>query len=132
MNFQIHLHLKDKELLFKIREVLDQIGNIHISKNNSCLFKVESLSEIVNILIPFFDKYPLLSKKRGDFEIFKKAALIMYKKEHLTLKGFQEILSLKAAMRKGLTEALAEDFPNVKPVSNLTLEHLLPKFINPN
>lgn len=116
----------------KIREVLGRVGGIYESKNNSCAFIVSSLPEIVNTLIPFFDKYPLLSKKYEDYEFFKKVALIMNKKEHLKDKGFYEILSIKAAMRNGLTEVLAESFPNIKPVSTSNFENLLPKSLNPH
>jgi len=132
LNFQIHLHSKDKELLSKIREVLGRVGGIYESKNNSCSYIVSSLPQIVNTLIPFFDKYPLLSKKSEDYEFFKKVALIMNKKEHLKDKGFYEILSIKAAMRNGLTEVLAESFPNIKPVSTSNFENLLPKSLNPH
>nr|YP_010836061.1 hypothetical protein QLP54_mgp05 [Phyllosticta yuccae]WGC90076.1 hypothetical protein [Phyllosticta yuccae] len=40
----------------------------------------------------------------------------MHKKQHLTSKGFQEILSIKAAMRNSLTGTLAENFPNTLPL----------------
>ncbi len=43
---------------------------------------------------------------------------MMHNKEHLTTEGFQRVLSIKAYMRNGLTEALAETFSDVVPVSN--------------
>nr|QDG01257.1 GIY-YIG endonuclease [Scytalidium sp.] len=80
------------------------------------MLTITSVSEIINTIIPHFDKYPLLSKTKEELELFKLAALIMHNKRHLTLEGFQDILSIKAAMNKGLTGLLAEDFPNTIPI----------------
>jgi group I intron endonuclease len=57
-----------------------------------------------------------LTKTREEFELFKLVALILYKKEHLTSKGFLKILAIKAAMYNGLTGVLAENFPNTIPM----------------
>lgn len=99
-------------------------GVIIDSANTSCL-KITSLYDIVNIIIPHFDKYPLLSKKGEEFKLFKEIALIKYNKQHLTEEGFYKILSIKAAMHNGLTEALAEDFPNIVPVNSITQSNSL-------
>ncbi len=131
LSFQIHLHSNDKNLLIKIRENLGNIGGIYKGHSDSCSFNVSSLSEIVNVLIPFFDKYPLLSKKREDFELFKMVALIMSKKEHLTDAGFYKVLAIKATMRKGLTEVLAESFPDIKPIVSPTSHVMLPNQLDP-
>ena len=32
-----------------------------------------SIEQITNIIIPHFDKYPLLTQKKADFELFKLA-----------------------------------------------------------
>lgn len=131
LSFQIHLHSKDKNLLIRIKDNIGNIGGVYDGKSESCLFLVSSLSDIVNVLIPFFDKYPLLSKKREDFELFKMVALIMNKKQHLTEDGFLKVLAIKAAMRKGLTEALAESFPNIKPIILNTSYYKLPNRLDP-
>ena len=131
LSFEIHLHRKDRELLENIRENLGRVGTIYDGSNKSYLYCVASLPEITNTIIPFFDKYPLLSRKYIDFELFKQAASIMTKKEHLEEKGFYKILSIKASMRKGLTGTLAESFPNIVPVLNVNLNKPLPEVLNP-
>jgi hypothetical protein len=70
-----------------------------------------------------------LSKTREEFELFKRVALIMHKKEHLTLKGFQVILKIKAGMRNSLTGVLAENFPNTIPmvISSSSLPSSMPE-----
>lgn len=130
LTFEIHLHKKDKKLLETIQEFFGGVGTIYVGSDKSYLYSVGSLSEIIDTILPFFDKYPLLSKKYIDYELFKQAALIMQKKEHLIEKGFFKILSIKAVMRNGLTEALAESFPNISPaLVNFNVE--LPEVLNP-
>jgi hypothetical protein len=74
-----------------------------------------------------------LTKTREEFELFKLVALILYKKEHLTSKGFQEILSIKAGMRNGLTKMLAENFPNTLPKLYVgKVNQKLNKYLDPN
>ena len=47
---------------------------------------------------PLFDKYPLLSQKKGDFLLFKKAFNIILNKEHLTEDGLRKIAAIKASI----------------------------------
>ena len=70
----------------------------------------------LSVLIEHFNKYPLITKKRADFELFKRAVDLIYCKEHLTMNGLNKIISIKASMSKGLSEELKFAFPNVTPV----------------
>jgi hypothetical protein len=36
------------------------------------------------VLIAHFDKYPLITQKRADYELFKMVILLMSQKEHLS------------------------------------------------
>nr|YP_009722340.1 hypothetical protein [Morchella importuna]QGN66742.1 hypothetical protein [Morchella importuna] len=131
VNFQIHLHKRDRELLIRIREALGGAGYIFDSSER-CLYRVDSLLGLTNSIIPHFDKYPLLTKKRADYELFKQVVQMMNNKEHLTEEGFKRVLSIKASMRNGLTDALAETFPNIIPVANPVVETPSPQSIDPN
>lgn len=51
------------------------MGNItkegNYTKNYSVVhYEVRSIKELTKVIIPHFDKYPLLTKKRADFELF--------------------------------------------------------------
>jgi hypothetical protein len=63
-------------------------------------FIVEKFSDIVEKIIPLFDKFQLQGVKRKDFEgfDFKKVALLMQSKAHLTLEGIEEIRKIKSGM----------------------------------
>lgn len=66
--FQFCLHLDDLPLLESIQEFCGGIGYIHKdTKNNKVSYVVTKISDLHNIIIPFFYKYPLLTQKRLDF-----------------------------------------------------------------
>nr|UYR51097.1 hypothetical protein [Morchella crassipes] len=65
-----------------------------------------------------FEKYPLLTQKGADLELFKQIVEKMNRKEHLTTEGVQEIVNLKASMNFGeLSDNLLSAFPNTVAVS---------------
>ena len=78
-------------------------------------YKVSSIKDVLNVVIPHFDKYPLVTQKRADFEIFKQIILIL-SKGPLKLPDLQEVINLKARLNHGLSPALKLAFPNVVPV----------------
>jgi len=61
-------------------------------------FQVTKFSDIVNIIIPFFDKYPIQGQRALDFEDFQKVAEIMKTNDHLTAEGFEKIGKIKEGM----------------------------------
>lgn len=74
------------------------------------------MQEIIE-LIKFFDKYPLISRKKGDYLLFKQIVSIIQLKEHLTTKGLQKIINLKATLNFGLSKELQLMFPETIPVA---------------
>jgi len=70
------------------------------------------------LVINHFDKYPLLSQKRVDFELFKQVINLILRREHLTNSGLQEIVNIKASMNFGvLSDKLLTSFPSTVAVS---------------
>jgi hypothetical protein len=74
------------------------IGTIHIEKNNIVRFQIPGLNELIKILLPHFEKYPLLTKKAEDFILFQQVIEIMNTKEHLTIEGLRKIINIRASM----------------------------------
>lgn len=99
--FQIKSHSRDNLLLMRIKDYFGGIGNIFTSSNNS-KFVVRSL-DLIKILT-HFDCYPLRTyKKAADFILFKEIVLNIADGEHLSLKGFQKIVNIRASMNSGLS-----------------------------
>jgi len=69
-------------------------------RTNSVLFQTTNFSDIMNIFIPFFDKFPILGQKALDFEDFKEVSLIIKNNLHLSKEGFASILKIKEKMNK--------------------------------
>lgn len=113
--FQIGLHKKDEKLLQDIRANLGGIGSISYGLNTVFL-KVQSLKEILTVVIPHFDKYPLITQKQADYLLFRQIVSMMERKEHLIKKNLQTIVNIKASLNLGLSEDLKERFPKTVPV----------------
>ena len=54
--------------------------------------------DIVNILIPFFNKHPIQGAKHLDFIDFCRVAFLMKDKVHLTEEGLHQIQQIKSGM----------------------------------
>ena len=87
-NFQLKVDIKEKELLVKIQKTFGCGVGVITSNKSWYMLKITSVSQIINTIVPHFNKYPLLSRTREEFELSKLAAFILHKKEHLTPKGF--------------------------------------------
>lgn len=115
--FSIQLHKKDLKLLERIKSYFG-VGTILLKKNASAaIYSIQSYRELNSVLIPHFDNYPLLTKKKADYLLFKSAVNMLNNGEHLTDEGLRNLVSIKASMNNGLTEQLKTIFPNIKPVT---------------
>ena len=61
-------------------------------------YEVRSLNDLINKIIPHFEKYPLVSNKQKDFELFKQVCFLMQKELHKEKKGLQRIINLAFQM----------------------------------
>jgi hypothetical protein len=122
LNFQIGLHKKDIELLNNIKTTLGGVGSIS-EKGDEAYFRVQSLEQIFNVIVPHFDKYPLITQKLADYILFREIVMKMLQKEHLNKKGLQEIVNIRASLNLGLSEKLKAAFPKTIPVSRLFVEN---------
>nr|ATI20305.1 LAGLIDADG endonuclease [Juglanconis sp.] len=114
-SFQINLDKDDLALLGKIKTFFQDAGTITKPGPNSNMYRVRSLDELNNIIIPHFSKYPLKTQKQADFQLFTKIVDLLNNKEHLTMEGLSKIASIKASMNNGLTEKIKTDFSNITP-----------------
>ena len=113
--FQIKLHVKDFPVILGIQHSLGNIGTVE-NNQSTCTFRVRKLKEIIE-LIKFFDKYPLITRKKGDYLLFKQIVSIIQLKEHLTTEGLQIIINLKATLNFGLSKELQLMFPETISVA---------------
>jgi hypothetical protein len=116
--YQITVHYTDESLLHAIKGFFKGVGNIEYTADKRYVsYRVKKLSDIIQVIIPHFEKYPLQSTKFIPFYLFKTVVNHMDKKTHLTLQGLREVLTYKAALKKGLAAKIfqAELFSDIKP-----------------
>jgi hypothetical protein len=96
--------------LKKIQSSLD-VGKLYKHGKDSVQYRVESINDL-QVIIDYFDKYPLISAKVVDYILFKKAFYIIKLKEHLTKEGLLKLIGIKSCLNLGLNTDLKEAFPN--------------------
>jgi len=73
-SFKISLHAKDKQLLALIKKQL-KCGSITYAGKKNWQYRVRNQSQLLNIIVPIFLKYPLQTRKLYHFELFHNALL---------------------------------------------------------
>jgi hypothetical protein len=114
LNFSIHIHIKDIELLKSIKDTLG-VGKVRKNSSTTVIFRVDNIQEL-QVIVDHFNKYPLIGVKVSDFILFKQCYDLIKQKQHLTQDGFEKILELKYNINKGLNDNLMAAFPNIIPV----------------
>lgn len=105
LHFQIEVRDDDLPIIQSIQETLGcgRIYNLSYERygwNPHVEFKVSSLKEITEKLIPFLMEHPLRAKKRFSYEYFLQAIEIFKRKEHLTLQGIERLKLIRSKMNK--------------------------------
>lgn len=106
LHFHIKMQEKDKPLLEKVKNTLN-CGAVYFQKEaraNHCQcyrYTVSSYKDILETIIPFFQKYPLQSiSKQENFKLFCKIAKFVKRGEHLSKEGVEKIRIIKSNMNK--------------------------------
>ena len=81
----IEMSIRDVQLIYKIKELLG-IGVVSFRKRKEIemvSLRIRNKDHLKNIILPIFDKYPMLSNKQYDYLIFKYTLLsnIIYSKD---------------------------------------------------
>lgn len=99
--FILTQHSRDHQLMESIQKYLG-CGNYWTDEKNSSVYlSITKLSDIINIIIPYFNKYPIQGNKLLDYLDFCKVAELMQTKAHLTEEGLKEIRQIKCVMNTG-------------------------------
>ena len=93
---------KDPTILHILRDQLN-CGIIKVRKRDELhSFDVTSPRDIIQNVIPFFQKYPVLSNsKRKNFALFCSIAKLMNQGKHKTMSGLRKILEIRERINEG-------------------------------
>lgn len=132
LSFEISVHIKDIDLLYKLKSFFGDVGSISIpSTRRDARLKITRLNDIFNFIIPHFKQYPLQGMKKIDFDLWAECVELLLSKKHLQEEGLNKILSIKSVLNKGLSDKLKAAFPSVNLIDRPVLEVVnIP--LNPN
>jgi hypothetical protein len=91
-------HEQDIQVLHGLKSFF-KCGNVTKNHETRYCWRVKNLNHFLNIIIPFFEKHPLKTKRRQEFETFRTICLKMQKKEHLDPNKINEIMALAESLR---------------------------------
>jgi hypothetical protein len=128
--FELGLHIKDLDLLLQIKSFFGNTGNIQFNTNNSVNYQIRDINSIKTILIPHFDKYPLITQKQSDYILFKEIVKLLENGEHLNPEGLNKILNFKASLNNGISDSVLAHFPVIQKVPRAEVK--LPDLIDYN
>ena len=97
-SFSVSQNEDRAQILFQMQKIF-KCGFIRRDYSDKTLkYEVRSLNDLINKIIPHFEKYPLLSDKQKDFDFFKKVCFLMQKEMHKNKSGLSKIMNLAFAM----------------------------------
>jgi len=97
--FKLVQHTRDELLM---RSLIDYFGCGKAYKDReSVQFIITKYGDLIEKVIPFFDKYQIEGVKSLDLADFKRVAAIMKVNGHTTESGLEEIRLIKAGMNRG-------------------------------
>ena len=98
--FTVVQHERDAQLLFALKEFFG-CGVVRSNHGDRMAFRVRGKEHLLQRVVPFFVEHPLKSKKRVDFEKFRRVLLKMEAGDHLTANGVEEIREIASQMNRG-------------------------------
>lgn len=103
--FHVSQNGERAEILSKIKNYLNcgyiKPNHPNSKKDKTKVLVVRNRNDLTTKIIPFFERYALLTKKGNDFRTFKKIVLLMQNNSHHNKKGFQKIVNLAYSMNGG-------------------------------
>jgi hypothetical protein len=92
-------HERDIDLLYALRSVFN-CGVVRRNHDDRYCWRVRDIKNLISVVLPFFEKYRLKSKKAVDFNKFRDVVRIMERQEHLTAEGVQKIIAIAESMNR--------------------------------
>ena len=98
--FTVVQHKRDIQILYALKAHFN-CGVVRTNHDDRMAYRVRSIEHLLNHIIPFFEKHELKTKKRVDFQKFRRILLKIQKNIHLTPEGIEEIRIIKEQMNRG-------------------------------
>lgn len=99
--FQVYQH-RDSRFVLELCQKVLRCGYIveKDSKRTVLVYVVDRIQTLREKVLPFFERYRLITGKHKDFMKFREIVLRMSRKDHLRLEGLKEIVEIACKMNK--------------------------------
>ncbi len=98
--FTVVQHERDVQVLHGLKAYFG-CGVVRSNHGDRMAYRVRDLEHLLERILPFFLEHSLKTKKRVDFQKFRRVCLMMEKGEHLTEEGLDEIRRIAGQMNRG-------------------------------
>ena len=98
--FTVVQHERDVQVLYALKAYFG-CGVVRVNHGDRMAYRVRKSKDLLEIIVPFFMKHPLKTKKNVDFRKFRSVLLKIEKGAHLTSEGIEEIRNIVSEMNRG-------------------------------
>ena len=95
--FTVVQHQIDEQVLHGLKAYFG-CGVVRKNHGTRLSYRVRGQANLLQKILPFFEKHQLKTKKRVDFAKFRRVILMMEKGEHLSLDGLEKIRQIQQTM----------------------------------
>ena len=95
--FTVVQHEIDEQVLYALKAYFG-CGVVRKNHGTRLSYRVRGHKNLLDKIIPFFEKHQLKTRKRVDFTKFRKVVLMMETKEHLNPDGVEKIREIQKTM----------------------------------
>ena len=113
--FTVVQHERDVQILNALKSFF-KCGSVKKNRGNCYCYQVRGHKNLSEVIVPFFEKHKLKTKKGLDFISFREVVKMMEKGKHLTPVGLESIQKIVSTMnRKRIVQQflLSSDIDNV-------------------
>ena len=98
--FTVVQHKRDVQTLHALKAYFG-CGVVRSNHGDRLAYRVRGKEHLLERIIPFFEQHQLKTKKRVDFQKFRKIVRMMAEDRHLTSEGIEDIRRIKDQMNRG-------------------------------
>lgn len=101
MRFRVSQHERDLNLMELIIKFFGTGSLYKYNGKSAVSLTIVNTSDIISIIIPFFNKYPLVGVKLLDYQDWCEISQLIKDGNHLTVEGLNKIRDIKSRMNTG-------------------------------
>ena len=95
--FTVVQHKRDIQVLYALKDYFG-CGVVRVNHGDRMSYRVRSVEHLLQIIVPFFIKHSLKTRKNVEFKKFRQVLMMIERGEHLTSDGIKAIRKIASQM----------------------------------